>query len=115
MNLSEAAALEPAEYLVEGPVHLANFNAARQAGESAINALVPGDQAVSGGPTGTIAMNFAQLEVANSLTVALMIAWYRLSQKHGCEVRFVNLPASLQQIVAFSGLVDVLPIEPAAS
>lgn len=115
MSLAEVVSPGLAEYRVEGPVHLGNFNAARQAGESAINALVAGGQAVDAGSAGTIAINFAQLETANSLTVALMIAWYRLSLKRGCEVRFTNLPASLQQIVDFSGLVDVLPIEPAAS
>ncbi|MFK7912940.1 MAG: lipid asymmetry maintenance protein MlaB [Pseudomonadales bacterium] len=109
MSSSDAAAVADArpEYLVEGPVHLGNFNVERQAGERAISAHSAAD--------GIIAINFAQLEVANSLTVALMIAWYRLAKKRDCDIRFTNLPTALQQVVEFSGLVDVLPIEAAAS
>ena len=111
MSSSESAVPLSAEYMVEGPVHLRNFNAARHAGEAAIEALPVGD-ASSGA---AIAINFAQLEFANSLTVALMIAWYRLAEQRGCTVRFTNLPASLQQVVAFSGLVGVLPIDSPAA
>lgn len=107
MNSPESAVPVAEQYLVEGPVDLRNFNAQRRAGEAAIAALPEGDATRAA----AIAINFAQLRVANSLTVALMIAWFRLAQRRGCEVRFTHLPPSLQQVVAFSGLGDVLPID----
>lgn len=106
MNTSANSQPSSPVYQLEGSVDLGSFIAQRRLGEAAIVAAAADDAA--------IAINFAQLTTASSLTVALMIAWYRCAQAHGCAIRFVQLPAALQQIVDFSGLGEVLPIEAGA-
>ncbi len=55
-----------------------------------------------------IAVDFGGLRLANSLTVAIMLAWYRAAQRANKSIVFVNLSKELRNIVTFSGLAEVL-------
>lgn len=55
-----------------------------------------------------ITVDLQGLQRANSVTVAIMLAWYRAAHLAGQPILFVNLSAELRNIIAFSGLTDVL-------
>lgn len=55
-----------------------------------------------------VAVNLQGLQRANSLTVALLVAWYRTANLNNKAIEFVNLSGELRNIVTFSGLSDVL-------
>ncbi|MGI9324936.1 MAG: STAS domain-containing protein [Pseudomonadales bacterium] len=91
-------------YQVQGEVNLQTFSEQRRAGEQAI-------AAAAGRPGATIDFDFGGVQAANSLSVALMTAWFRFAQTQGCEMRILPLPQGLQLIVEFSGLSSVLPLD----
>ena len=57
---------------------------------------------------GPITVDLAQLQRANSVTVALLVAWYRRATLQQKAITFVNLSEELHNIVEFSGLSRVL-------
>lgn len=62
-----------------------------------------------------IQVDFEALVQANSITVALMLAWYRRAKLQQKSIMFVNLSQELHNIIEFSGLSSVLlpnPITP---
>ena len=55
-----------------------------------------------------VSVDLGGLERANTLTVALLLAWYRAARLHDTPIEFVNLSSDLRNIVRFSGLDPVL-------
>jgi len=65
--------------------------------------------AETAGDSADIAIDMRSLERVNTLCVALMTAWYRSARLHNTSIVFVNLSDELRNIIAFSGLSDLLP------
>lgn len=57
---------------------------------------------------GPIKVDLGELQRANSVTVALLVAWYRRAILQQKPITFVNLSEDLHNIVEFSGLSRVL-------
>ena len=57
---------------------------------------------------GPFQVDLAGLERANSVTVALLLAWYRCAVLQKKSIFFVNLSEELHNIIEFSGLSAVL-------
>jgi len=55
-----------------------------------------------------IEVDFAALVQASSVTVALMMAWYRRATLQQKSIVFINLSQELLNIIEFSGLSQVL-------
>ena len=55
-----------------------------------------------------IRVDLAGLETANSVTVAVLVAWYRAATLEEKTIDFVNLSPELQDIIEFSGLSRLL-------
>lgn len=57
---------------------------------------------------GPIRVDLGDLERANSVTVAVLIAWYRAAALEDKQVILVNPSQELREIIEFSGLGKVL-------
>jgi len=57
---------------------------------------------------GPIAVDLSRLEKANSVTVAVLVAWYRHARLQKKKITFINVPKDLGKIIEFSGLNEVL-------
>ncbi len=55
-----------------------------------------------------ITVDFQHLVKANSVTIAVMSAWYRCASQQNKTIEFVNLSPELRNIIEFSGLTDTL-------
>ena len=62
---------------------------------------------------GPIELDVSAIERANSLTVALLSAWHRTAALQDKSIVFVNLSQELRNIIALSGLDDVIAVSPA--
>lgn len=60
---------------------------------------------------GQITVDLAMLKHANSLTVALLTAWFRAARLQNISIVFMNISEELRNIIDFSGLADVLLTE----
>ena len=60
-----------------------------------------------------IEIDVSAIEQANSLAVAILSAWQRTATLQDKSIVFVNLSQELRNIIALSGLDDVLAISPA--
>ncbi len=58
-----------------------------------------------------VVIDFAGLKRANSITVALMLEWYRVASSANKSIVFVNRSEELRNIVRFSGLTQVLNLD----
>lgn len=58
--------------------------------------------------------DFGGLQRANSVTVAVMLAWHRHALLHDKSIEFTHLSAELGNIIEFSGLRSLLLTQPAA-
>ncbi|MDP6376767.1 MAG: hypothetical protein QF921_12310 [Pseudomonadales bacterium] len=87
---------------VGGAVNFDNFGAIRASGEQFIR------------DNGRLSVNFGRIEGANSVTVGLMLAWFREADLQGNSIVFVDVPRDLRNIIDFSGLSAVLPFESGA-
>ena len=58
--------------------------------------------------TGPFTVDLAGLNRANSVTVAVLVAWYRHATLQQKPIFFVNLSKELHNIVEFSGLSRIL-------
>jgi len=58
--------------------------------------------------SGPFTVDLANLVRANSVTVAVLVCWYRHATLRQKSIMFVNLSDDLHDIVEFSGLSDVL-------
>lgn len=57
---------------------------------------------------GPIQVDLAALQRANSVTVAVLMAWYRHAALRQKSIMFVNLSQELLNIIEFSGLRHLL-------
>ena len=57
---------------------------------------------------GPFRVDLAELRRANSVTVAVLMAWYRHARLHEKSIVFVNLSQDLLNIIEFSGLRRIL-------
>lgn len=57
---------------------------------------------------GPIYVDMAELVRSNSVTVALLVVWYRRATLQEKSIFFMNLSEELHNIVEFSGLSQVL-------
>ena len=62
---------------------------------------------------GPIELDVGAIEQANSLAVALLSAWHRTATLQDKSIVFVNLSEELRNIIALSGLDDVIKVSPA--
>ena len=62
---------------------------------------------------GAIEIDVSAITQANSLAVAIFAAWQRAAMLQDKSIVFVNLSQELRNIIALSGLDDVLAISPA--
>ena len=86
---------------LSGGVTFGNFEDFRLAGEAHIRES----------RHGAVEFDCSGLEEANSIAVALLIAWRRAAGGCGKTVAFRGASVGLRDIAAFSGLSDVLPLE----
>ena len=56
----------------------------------------------------SLEVNLAGLKRANSVTVALLLSWYRHAALHDKSILFTGLSQELRNIIEFSGLTQVL-------
>ena len=77
-----------------------NFAAVRAAGEQFL-AQRPDEKAV---------VDLSSLESSNSITVALLMTWFRFAHARGQEVVYAGAPQDLLSIIEISGLMEVLPL-----
>ncbi len=68
---------------------------------------VRGVQLIDASP-GPFSVDLAALERANSITIAVLVSWYRHARLHQKSIMFVNLSRELTNIVEFSGLSRIL-------
>lgn len=45
-----------------------------------------------------------------TIVVALLLAWYRVLRRRSAQMRVLNVPASLQRVLQFTGVMNVLAI-----
>jgi phospholipid transport system transporter-binding protein len=48
---------------------------------------------------------------ADSAGVALLIEWQRIAARARCELRYTNVPKSLESIMRVTGVVGMLPVD----
>lgn len=60
---------------------------------------------------GTMEVDLAQVEHANSAGVALLVEWVVMARRADNQVRFLNMPAQMLAIAKVSGLAELLPLE----
>lgn len=77
-----------------------NFAAVRAAGEQFL-AERRDEKAV---------VDLSGLESSNSITVALLMTWFRFAHARGQEVVYAGVPQDLLSIIEISGLMEVLPL-----
>ena len=61
-----------------------------------------------GASASPVQVDLGGLQRANTLAVAVMVAWYRRARQQDKAMVFVNLSDELRNIVTFSGLAEVL-------
>jgi ABC-type transporter Mla MlaB component len=66
-----------------------------------------GVRLISAGP-GPFTVNLSSLQRANSVTVALLLAWYRFAALQQKSIVFTHLSQDLRNIIEFSGLSQIL-------
>lgn len=48
---------------------------------------------------------------ADSAGVGLLIEWQRLAARARCELRYINMPKSLESIMRVTGVLGMLPVD----
>lgn len=48
---------------------------------------------------------------ADSAGVGLLIEWQRLAARARCELRFINMPKTLESIMRVTGVLGMLPVD----
>lgn len=56
----------------------------------------------------TLTVDCAALEVVDSSAIAVLLEWRRRAKRAQCQLNFINLPASLRQLILVYGLGEVL-------
>ena len=86
-------------------VDFENFAAVRAAGEQFLSERTD-ERAV---------VDLSSLDSSNSITVALLMTWFRFAHARGQEVVYAGAPQDLLSIIEISGLMEVLPLSPDAA
>jgi phospholipid transport system transporter-binding protein len=55
-------------------------------------------------------VDLAQLEVADSAAVSLLLAWLRNAQRHEAKLTLINVPENLRSLATLYGVADALPL-----
>jgi phospholipid transport system transporter-binding protein len=55
-------------------------------------------------------IDLAQLEMADSAAVSLLLAWLRNAQRYEAKLSFVNVPDNLRSLAGLYGVADALPL-----
>jgi len=71
-------------------------------------ALIDRTIELNGASEEPVRVDLAGLERANSVTVAVLMAWYRYAALRQRSIMFVNLSQELLNIIEFSGLRSLL-------
>ena len=58
----------------------------------------------------TWTVDLAQIEVADSAAVSMLLSWVRNAQRHGASLSFVNIPDNLRSLADLYGVADALPL-----
>jgi phospholipid transport system transporter-binding protein len=66
------------------------------------------------GSGGTLTVDLAKVESADSAAVSLMLSWLRHAQRDNVILRFINVPASAVSLARVYGVDDVLHLDAAA-
>lgn len=56
-------------------------------------------------------IDLAQVEMADSSAVSLLLAWLRNAQRNGATVEFTGMPANLRSLAEMYGVAETLPIK----
>ena len=80
-----------------------------------VQEIAAGDTQAQDLKTQEVQIDLGAQTQANSVTVAVMSAWVRAASLHNKSIVFVNLSGDLRNIIALSGLDDVLNLEPSTS
>lgn len=63
------------------------------------------------GAGGELAIDLSGITRSDSAGVALLLEWLRRARAAGHTIRYLDPPAQMSAIIAFSALGDILPIE----
>ena len=88
-------------FALSGSVDAENFAAWQARGEAFIAGC---EEAIP-------CFDLSALESSNSLAVALLLAWLRYAARAQKSVQFAHSPAALRNIIQFSGLTQLLPLD----
>lgn len=55
-------------------------------------------------------VDLAQVEVADSSAVSLLLGWMRNAQRHEAKLTFVNVPDNLRSLASLYGVADALSL-----
>jgi phospholipid transport system transporter-binding protein len=55
-------------------------------------------------------VDLAQVEVADSSAVSMLLSWLRNAQRHDAKLTFVNVPDNLRSLADLYGVADALPL-----
>lgn len=75
-----------------------------------VSALVAEAQALFP-KSGRLRVDLSGVELANSAGLALLLEWMDLARSRHLDLRFLNLPGSLERIAAISNLGTLLPLD----
>ena len=56
-----------------------------------------------------LVLDFAQVEIADSSAVSLLLGWLRVAQQNKRELQIENLPESLVNLAGLYGVADFIP------
>ncbi len=90
----------PGELRVVGHVDFDNANEISEQGERLIESEASG-----------VRVDLTGLTAGGSVAIAVLIAWFRHASLLDRPIRFSNVPAALVNVIKFSGLNDVIPVE----
>jgi phospholipid transport system transporter-binding protein len=87
----------PGHYALEGPLNLASVTALRSEGRRQFAA---GESRLT--------VDLATVTAADSAGLALLVDWLAWALSHQCEMRFENLPATLQSLARICEVTPLL-------
>jgi phospholipid transport system transporter-binding protein len=64
---------------------------------------------------GTLEVDLAQVEAADSAAVSLLLCWLRRAQHDGTALSFSNIPDNLLSLARLYGIAELLPVNRTAS
>ncbi len=88
------------ELRVVGQIDFENANELRQQGERLIES-----------EASAVRIDLAGLIAGGSVAIAVLLAWFRHASRLEREICYANVPSGLANVIEFSGLLDIIPIE----